>query len=290
VSTREPVQRERARREREGSQRQRSAGAVGPGGRRSVGPADEPARRGRGRGAGPVGGMRSPGSVPGSPWWRSRRTLVVLGVLVALLGAGGWVLGWTGVLGVRTVAVAGVRTLSAADVVSAAAVPRGRPLARVDTAAVARRVGAIPGVARVAVTRSWPSTLRIAITERRGIAVVSRDRTAWLVDRTGVVFQRLAAAPAGLPRLDVAGVRPDDPATRAALAALAALPPAVRSQVQAVSAATPEAVRLALSGGRTVLWGGADEPVAKARALQALLGRPGRTYDVSTPSVVTVRP
>jgi cell division protein FtsQ len=48
-------------------------------------------------------------------------------------------------------------------------------------------------------------------------------------------------------------------------------------------------VTLTLRDGRTVLWGGADESAAKARVLTALLGRSGTVYDVSTPSVVTVR-
>jgi cell division protein FtsQ len=207
-----------------------------------------------------------------------------------LLGTGAWVVGWTSLLGVRAVAVTGARTLSAAEVTAAAAVPRGQPLARVDTAAVARRVAAIPGVGRVAVTRSWPSTLRIAVTERRPVATLIRDGARWLVDGTGVVFQRRDAAPANLPRLDVPAAAPDDPTTRAALSALQALTPPVRAQVRAVTAATAGDVRLELSGGRTAIWGDPTEPAAKAQALQALLSRPGRTYDVSTPPVATVRP
>ncbi len=46
---------------------------------------------------------------------------------------------------------------------------------------------------------------------------------------------------------------------------------------------------LALTDGRTVFWGGGEDSAAKAAALGALLRRPGRHYDVSTPSVVTVR-
>jgi cell division protein FtsQ len=237
----------------------------------------------------PAGRVPGPRPVAGPPWWRSRRALGLAAALATLLGAGGWVVGWTSLLGVRTVAVTGVRTVPAGDVLAAAAVARGEPLARVNTGAVARRVGAIPGVARVAVTRSWPCTVRIAVTERRGVAVVSRAGTSWLVDGGGTVFQRLETVPAGLPRLEVRDVGPDDPATRAGLSALAALAPAVRAQVRVVTAGTPEAVRLRLSGGRTVVWGDTGDAAAKAQAMRALLGRPGRTYDVSTPEVVTVR-
>ena len=46
---------------------------------------------------------------------------------------------------------------------------------------------------------------------------------------------------------------------------------------------------LALTGGRTVFWGGGEDSAAKAAALAALLAGRARYYDVSTPSVVTVR-
>lgn len=221
---------------------------------------------------------------------RGSRRLLLAAVLVLLLaGATGWVVGCTGVLGVRAVKVTGLRALPAGSVLAAAAVRQGQPLARVDTDAVADRVRAVPGVERVAVTRSWPTTLRITVTERRGVAVAGVAGVLWLVDHTGVRFQRLDRAPAGLPRLTVRDPRAGDPATAAALSALAALAPPVRAQVLAVGASTPDSVTLTLRGGRRVIWGGAGEAEAKARVLAALLTRPGKVFDVSTPSVVTVR-
>ncbi|MEN3361288.1 MAG: cell division protein FtsQ [Mycobacteriales bacterium] len=221
---------------------------------------------------------------------RTPRRLLVLAVALTLLaGAAGWIVGFTGVFGVRTVTVTGLRTLPAGQITTAAGIRQGQPLARLDVAAVADRVGGIPGVARVAVTRSWPSTVRIAVTERRGVAAVTVAGRLWLVDGTGVRFQRLTAVPAGMPRLAVRDAGPDDPATAAALAAVAALTPQVRAAVRVVTARTPDSVTLALTGGRTVAWGGAAESPAKARVLAALLSRPGTMYDVSTPSVVTVR-
>ncbi|HYT09267.1 MAG TPA: FtsQ-type POTRA domain-containing protein [Mycobacteriales bacterium] len=230
----------------------------------------------------PAGSLRGAGS-------GRRRVLVLAAVVLLVLATAVWVVGFTGVLGVRTVAVGGARALPAESVRQAAAVPEGEPLARVDTDAVAERVRRIPGVARVAVARSWPSTLKITVTERRGVAVVARGGAAWLVDGEGVVFQRLAGRPKGLPRLDVPCTAPDEPPCGAALSALTALPPPVAAQVLAVTAPTPDSVTLSLTGGRTVLWGGADEPAAKAQVLAALLRRPGQRYDVSTPTVVTVR-
>ncbi len=209
-------------------------------------------------------------------------------VALAVLAAAIWVAGFSGVLGVRQIAVTGVHALSADQVRAAAAVPDGRPLARVDTDGVADRVRGLAGVERVAVTRSWPGTLRITVTERRGVALVDRDGALWLVDPDGVVFQRLRTHPR-LPLLRIPDVGPDSDLARAALTAVTALPPALLAQVGEVRARTPEQVTLLLSGRRTVLWGGAEDSAAKAAVLPALLSRPGTYYDISTPSVVTVR-
>ena len=232
-----------------------------------------------------------PAAAPAERGSGGRRGKVLLGLAIAVvvLAAAVWVVGFTGVLGVRTVAVVGVRALSADQVRSVAAVPDGQPLARLDTAAVAERVRSLAGVARVAVSRSWPGTVRITVTERRGVAVVRRDGAAWLIDGSGVIFQRLPAGRRTLPLLEVPGAGPDDPAARAALSALTALSPEVAKQVTAARAPTAESVTLTLSRGRTVLWGGAGQASAKAAVLAALLRRPGTHYDVSTPSVVTVR-
>lgn len=229
-----------------------------------------------------------PSTTPEQP--SSRRGKVIGAALVALtvLAVAIWVVGFTGVLGVRQVTVTGVTALSADQVRAAAAVPDGRPLARVDTDGVAQRVRGLAGVEGVAVTRSWPGTLRITVTERRGVALVDRGDALWLVDPDGVVFQRLSSHPK-LPILRIPGVAPDNDVARAALTAVTALPPTLLAHVDEVRAPTPEQVTLYLAGKRTVRWGGAEDSAAKAQVLSALLSRPGTYYDVSTPSVVTVR-
>jgi cell division protein FtsQ len=229
-----------------------------------------------------------PAAAPGRPSSRRGAVLVAVAATLTVLAVAVWVVGFSAVLGVRHVTVTGVRALTADQVRAAAAVPDRRPLARVDTDGVADRVRGLAGVERVAVTRSWPGTVRITVTERRGVALVDRDGALWLVDPDGVVFQRLSSHPR-LPLLRIGAVGPDSDVARAALTALTALPPALLGQVAEVRAPTPEQVTLLLSGRRTVLWGGAEESAAKASVLPALLSRPGTYYDVSTPSVVTVR-
>jgi cell division protein FtsQ len=206
--------------------------------------------------------------------------LVVLGIL-AWIGYG------TSMLGVREVAVSGATIIDEGQVRSAAAVPLGTPLARVDTDAVAARVGRLAPVASVDVSRSWPGTLVIHVTERVPVVSVATPTGFVLLDASGVAFRTVGVAPAGLVALKVTAPGPSDPATMAALHVLAALTPQLRAQLTAVSAALPTTIRLELTGGRVVVWGSADQSDVKARVATALLGRPGKTIDVSAPEVAT---
>ena len=212
--------------------------------------------------------------------WLVAAGLVALGLL-------GWVAYGTSVLGVREISVNGATIVTADQVRAVAAVPLGTPLARVDTHAVAARVAGLAPVASVDVSRSWPGTLVIDVTERVAAAVVTLPTGFVVLDPTGVTFQTLPAAPAGIVALKVASPGPSDPATLAALHVLAALTAQLRSQLMAVSAPSPDAIRLELAGGRVVIWGGADQSDVKARVATALLARPGKTIDVSAPDVAT---
>lgn len=213
-----------------------------------------------------------------------RRRWVAAGVLAAVLGTGYLVL-FTPVVGVHEVEVTGLATLEAEEVRAAAAIEPGTPLIRLDTEEVRDRVTRLPKVFAAEVTRSFPGTVRIAVTERTPVAVAGGGH---LVDGTGLDYAVVARVPDGLPKLTVDNVRPDDPATRAAVAVLAAIPQQLRVRVVEVTAKTPGDVRLNLSDGKVVKWGGAEDSGRKAAVLGALLSREGRTYDVTTPDFPTV--
>src|SRR5699024_6814876 len=76
---------------------------------------------------------------------------------VGTVGALGWVVGWSDVLAVDDVRVSGAQEPLSTTVVDAAEVPIGMPLIRIDTDGIAARVSAVPEVADVSVSRSWPS-------------------------------------------------------------------------------------------------------------------------------------
>ncbi|WP_420118482.1 cell division protein FtsQ/DivIB [Micromonospora sp.] len=207
-------------------------------------------------------------------------------VLVALVA---WTVLGSGLFGVREVRVEGARLVTPVEVRDAAAVPDGVPLARVDLAATARRIGALPPVQRASVRRDWPDTLVVTVVERTGVAAVPRDDRFVVLDASGVVFRELPRAPQGLPLVRLATPGPDDPGTRAALQVLAVLTPQLRAVLVEVGVEGLARIGLRLRDGRTVVWGDATRSEDKARVATALLGRKADTIDVSAPDVVTFR-
>ena len=210
-------------------------------------------------------------------------------LLLVPLAAAGWVLLGSSWLAVDRVVVTGLGRLTSEQVRAAVDVPAGTPLARVDTGDVAAAVRELPPVASVAVERSWPGTLRVAVRERVVAAGVQRDDAVVLVDADGVGFATEPGLPPGVVRLEVEDARPGDPATRAALAVTQALPPELRRRVLAVSAEDPDRVVLRLDGEQQVVWGPPGQDGTKAAAALALLRQPGGVVDVSTPGLVVRR-
>ncbi|WP_243859306.1 cell division protein FtsQ/DivIB [Amycolatopsis arida] len=216
-----------------------------------------------------------------------RRRWVALLSVLTVVGLG-YVLLFTPLLSVRTVEVLGLHGLSTDQVIAAAQVPEERPMLRVDTDEIRDRVLALPGVATAEVSRSWPSTIEITITERTAIGFFDTGESLHLVDASGVAFKEVPERPEGLPELRLPRVTPDDPTTRAVTAVLDTIPGPLRERVVAAGARTPGSVELTLADGKTVRWGDAEQTERKAKVLAALLTREGDTYDVSSPELPTV--
>jgi cell division protein FtsQ len=236
--------------------------------------------------------------------YRRRRLAAALIALVLVVG-----LGLTGrillydlkLADVEQVRVTGTAGVAVKDVLDAAAVPSGAPLASVDLGAVAARVARLPAVESTRVGRNWPHTVSVEITERVPVAVTRDEQGPALVDRSGVVYP--GGSVPGLPTLTVPRVGTDDPATMAAVAVLAALPAQVRAQVLTVEVPAPREgtppdaagqltpqVTLGLTDDREIRWGAAERAADKAAVLLPLLAQTGRRYDVSSPELPTIRP
>lgn len=217
---------------------------------------------------------------------RWRRLSVTVAVTLVVFAIVGYIIGWhTSVFGLTTVRVVGEKNVPARQIVAAAALGTGAPLASLDTAAAAARVEKLPQIATANVSVGWPHTAVISVTERVPAALIPNGSRYDVVDVSGVVFGSVTTPSAGLPVIQVQG----DGSVKAAvvpgaLAALKALAADVVHQITAISATSAYSISLKLRDGSVVNWGGADDASAKAADLAALLrlGKAAR-YDVSAP-------
>lgn len=221
---------------------------------------------------------------------RSLRPAVVVALLGVLLVAGGWVVGWSSVLDIRTVEVVGADRVPAEVIQATAAVPIGAPLASADIGAIRARVTQIPQVADASVVRRWPHTVRIVVEERQpAVAVPAGDRFV-LVDGDGVSFDTVTERPRAVPLVTgVHAVSLGADRVAAVVDVLAALPADVRKRATEISVPTIDSVTVLLDDGVRVVWGSADEGARKAVVLTALMRTKAKTYDVTSPYAPTTR-
>ncbi len=225
---------------------------------------------------------------------RARRRRIVRGVVAGLVVVGvlvgvAWLVGWSPLLVVDNVRIKGVPADQSDAVLSAADAPMGQPLARVDTDAVADRVGELKWVADVQVGRSWPRTLVIDVQPRTPVAALKSAGGWQLVDADGAAYELVSGRPQGVPELDLSAAASDEPLRVAAIGVLVALPADLRGQLSSVTAESPDDVRLTLASGVEVRWGGVERSDRKAVVLVRLLAQPGRVYDVSAPDAPAVQ-
>jgi cell division protein FtsQ len=179
-------------------------------------------------------------------------------------------------LDVDRIEVEGNHVVPAADIEAAAGVQHGDRMTGVDTGAVTASVEAMPWVRSAAVSRVWPSTVRVTVTERRPVAVVGGAAGDRVVDATGRVLGTAGAGDASLVRLG------GDPSTapgerlgprwRSMLAVAARLPAPLRPTVAAIGAGDDGPVVL-LTTGTVVDLCGVSDLDAKLGALLALVQR-----------------
>ena len=267
------------------------SGGPGPGG---AGPAG--AGPGGSAPAGPVpGGAGSGGTVSGDrgaprsarPGARWRAAFFALTAAAIVAGAV-WALLGSSLLVVRSVTVTGTHLVSRAQVLRAAGIKPGTPLVRINPASVARRVEQITQVQSARVSRHWPDAVTIAIQERTPALALATGGEYALIDKFGVVVERVGQRPPGMVLLAAASPGAPaslrgSPAIRAAVTVLDQLPAGIRHLVRAVAAPSPTAVTLDLRGHVTVLWGGTDRAAAKAAELTMLWSTKATSYDLSDP-------
>ncbi len=234
---------------------------------------------------------------------RRRRRLLGWGLVAVVLAVGIVQLAKTPLFGLSAVRVEGTRALDRSEVLAAAGTRPGEPYLGLDLEAIRRRVAALPRVAAARVTRDYPSSLRIVVTERPPVAGVSAAGIHWLVAADGTVLDAVAGLPPDLP--DVANVPlpagvhpgtrlpPGNPLANA-LAALGGMRPDLRRLVVGVDARSLDGLQFRLRDGSLVLYGLAAEQAAKDSAVLVVRrqlakeGREVRRIDVRNPSAPRV--
>lgn len=222
-------------------------------------------------------------------WLRKRMVvLIALAVAVVLVVGGTWALFFSSWLTARTVDVTGVSTLSTVRIRAAAHVPLDRPLARLDLAAIQARVESIGAVEHAEISREWPHTVHIAITERTPVAVVDRGNGLQQVDESGVLFGSPTHRPAGMPLIKADPSMDSDALAQAGQVA-ASLPADLAHRVNYLQLRSADDIVLLLHDGRTVVWGSAADSTNKAEVADVLLRRKVSQVDVSVPGRPTTR-
>ena len=189
----------RADRDREAAGEGRGDGSPAGSRRRAKG-----GGKGGGDGGGDGGGEDtggSSGAVAVDPRMRARRIgvrrdagqrrlrRITLVLLVVALLVGGAAASRSPLLDVDRVTVDGGEHTTAEEIRREAAVELGVPLVSVDVDAVRERVERLPWVDRAAVSRRWPSTVNVQVTERVAAALVPVTGShAALVDAEGRVL------------------------------------------------------------------------------------------------------
>ena len=234
-----------------------------------------------------------------APRHRLRWTLV--GLLVLVLGAAA-VVAFTPLVAVRTVDVRGDVDVPRDELLAAAGIHVGDPVARIDLRSARAGLRALPQVASAQVARSWGGTVRITLTPERPLVGVVGPDAAAVVSSNGRVLRVVkdaAALPTILPRVTVERLprmkagqtvgSPVDDVLEVYAEATGALPAELfDGKVDASGALTFTSPR-----GGTILFGPVEQVPSKLLAVETILG--GRvvrnclaTLDVRDPERPTV--
>jgi cell division protein FtsQ len=219
--------------------------------------------------------------------WLGGAASVVLLVL-ATLGAA-----YSPLFAVEQIRIVGSETLDTLALEAALSDQMGTPLPLVDESAVKAVLVTFPIVESYTLEARPPHELVVRIVERTPIGLIQTRAGYTLVDAAGVALSTTDTPAPGRPVVTVTGGT-GSAAFESVGLVMRSLPDAIRDQVTAVAASTPDDVTLTLGGSNAqVVWGSAEDSAMKALVLeQAMIARPPASvlvYDVSSPSAIVVR-
>jgi cell division protein FtsQ len=190
---------------------------------------------------------------------------------------------------VTVVEVEGASRVSADRVRSAAAIAAGANVWRLDPAAIAARVAAVPEIRRAEVIRRFPNRVRILVEERRPFTLVHAGRLHWLDEEGRVLDEaREAVVPAvpvvsGLSEAELVSMRTDpSPRVRDAVALIRVLlrsGSALAAEISEIDVSRGDGPVLYTVDGVEVRLG-TDEWEERLARLERILSQVGRDGEV----------
>lgn len=201
---------------------------------------------------------------------------------------------FTPLLAVEKLEVTGTKRINNKTVLKALEKQIGVPLPMVNTGAIAESLAPFSLVDSFSVVSLPPHTLRIAITERQPICIVTVAGVDYLYDPAGVRVGNVGKSD-NYPRIAIVGDPKGSPEFTAAIDVLLALPADLLGRIATVDAKSKDDVSMRLRGnaGQRIVWGDGSQSVLKSKVLAALIKNQKKTdfvtFDVSSPTAPVVR-
>jgi cell division protein FtsQ len=201
---------------------------------------------------------------------------------------------FTPMLAVDKLEVTGTHRINNKTLVKALQNQIGVPLPMVNTNSIAESLAPFPLIDSFSVVSLPPHTLRIAITERQPICIVTVAGVDYLYDPAGVRVG-LVGQSDNYPRIAIVGDPKGSVEFSAAIDVLLALPAELLGRIATVDAKSKDDVSMRLRGnaGQRIVWGDGSQSVLKSKVLAALIKNQKKTdyvtFDVSSPTAPVVR-
>ncbi|MGN0038211.1 MAG: cell division protein FtsQ/DivIB [Coriobacteriales bacterium] len=187
-------------------------------------------------------------------------------------------------LAVQTVTVTGVEHLTDQEVTQLAAVPDDSTLLRLDAAGICSRLEEHPWVQQATISRQFPHTIKIHVTERTPSAAVKiSSKSIWVVSTDGAwlsaateedwkSYRRIVDVDTNMAA-PVAGSDVTDEGILNALAVFDQVSPELAEMIKSISAESAVKTSLTLKGGVEVAFGMAEDMELKEADIWALLDK-----------------
>lgn len=228
---------------------------------------------------------------PLPPHKRRRRNVIygVAGVVVVMVLVMAVAI-FSPALAVKTVVFEGRKLVSEQTLQTALAPVIGTPLPQVTEGEVQDLLKPVIQVKSAIISAQPPSTLVVRLVERVPVALLKNNDDYLLVDQDGVELGATTdPTSVALPLIDGGKAVIGQATFNAMTAVLANLPQNILGQLANASAASPDAVELKLTDGRSVIWGDASDMELKAQVLEALLNAPAPTAAPGKPEPAPVQ-